>query len=302
MTGLDFFHRARNARQVVHNSMLEHCKSLPSDTSLLVREQQRVLKDAGMGPDDVAGQQSAFALAMFANTAPTLYWTIYELFSRPELLDAIRVEIAAHAVTRQVDQAGAQCGNGATARFTLDVASLKTKCPLLLSAYQETQRIRDMHANIRKVLSDTWIDNGRYLLREGNYCLIPTSILHRSTSIWGEDAAIFDPYRFMPSKRSRTAPSDFLAWGTPPFLCPARQFAATEILTVVALLAMQVDLVPTGNHGRWEENPVVTPSGIASTQKPERDVEVEVRTRTSGTGTWSLNMGESKTRVMLASG
>jgi nitrogen fixation protein len=41
---------------------------------------------------------------------------------------------------------------------------------------------------------------------------------------------------------------------------------------------------------------------MATVYTPKKDVEVQVRRRGEWDGEWSLRMGESKTRVSLASG
>ncbi|KAI0449782.1 cytochrome P450 [Xylaria acuta] len=308
MTGLDLMGRAAKARETVHKSFLKYCSMLPPDASKVVCERQRILRESGMSFEDAARQESSFCVAIFGNTAPTLFWTIYELYSRPSLLAEVREEIATNAIA----EVTTRYSGVDISQFALDVAALKTKCPLLLASFQEVQRTHDAHANIRKVLIDTFLDDGSYLLRKNNYCLIPSSSVHGSTLVWGESATTFDPYRFT-SKRARKggqgdskssipSSSSFLSWGTPPHLCPARQFAATEILVIVALLAMRVDLVPTGNNGQWEKNPAIHTGDLVSVFNPKQDVEVEVKARETAFGKWTLNMGDSKTRIALASG
>ncbi len=149
------------------------------------------------------------------------------LFSRQEILAEVREEIEAQAVIGSKEHG-----------FVLDVAALKTRCYLLLSVYEETQRTRHAHANIRAVLSDAVLD-GRYLLKAGSYLQMPGQPIHASTEVWGHSASEFDPYRFVQKRgiaRGAIPTGGFLAWGAPPHLCPARQFATTEILIAVALL------------------------------------------------------------------
>lgn len=308
MAGLDLLGRADKAREIIHRSFIKYCSALPPDVSKVVYERQHILRDGGMSLGDAAKQESSFCVAMFGNTVPTLYWTIYDLFSRPSLLAEVREEIKRTAVSEVTEKSE---GAGAS-QFVLDVAALKTKCPLLLSSFQEVQRTHSIHANIRKVITDTLLDDGRYLLRKGNYCLIPSPSVHESTLIWGESAASFDPYRFMTknvrdrsqgdSKSRIPSPSSFLGWGTPPHLCPARQYAATETFAMVALLILQVDLVPSRNDGQWEKHPAADTGGLVSVFNPKHEVEVEVKPREAAIRKWTLNMGESKVRIALASG
>lgn len=193
--------------------------------------------------------------------------------------------------------------------FILDVARLKSKCPLLLSVIEETQRHHHIHATVRKVMKDTILDH-KYLLREGNYLQIPGNIVHFQPHLWGSSAQEFNPYRFLaPANNDKSyeyaphAPgsaSAFLAWGAPPNLCPARQFAATEVMIMVALLAVRAEIRP--KVGGWEKEPEWNHSELHSVLNPKLDVTVCVTKRPEWGGRWYLEMGESKSRVSLTSG
>ncbi|KAI1466290.1 cytochrome P450 [Daldinia caldariorum] len=326
MASLDFFQRCTKAREVLYQALLKYCAAPPADIAHTVVERQRVLREAGMSFEEAVKQEIVMCVATFINTASTLYWTLWELFSRPEVLAEVREEVEAHAVYRksgeekknkenedleEQEEEGKEGEHDAEeADFVLDVAALKTRCPILLSVLQETQRMRHVHANIRKVLSDTPLDDGRYLLRKGYYVIMPAPPIHANTSVWGPSAGTFDPYRFMPSRNKASKsdagaaapPSGFLSWGAPPYLCPARQFASTEVLIVTALLAMRVDLTPAASGGKWEANPALNYNELITLCNPAKDVEMRVKPREQGVGKWALKMGESRTRVPIASG
>lgn len=292
MTGTDIIGKGYKAREVVFKAFETYCKNIPQDASHVVFERQRVLSEGGISEVDRYKQEASFCTAVFANTTPTAYWTIYELFSRPDVLTELREEVVGKAVSGSKEDG-----------FVIDVAALKTECPLLLSVYQEAQRTRHIHANIRKVMADTLLD-GRYMLKKGGYLQMPGQPIHRNGEAWGSSAEVFDPYRFVPkpgSDRKSVAPSNFVAWGAAPHLCPARQFASTEIMIMVALLAMRVDMKPA-RGGEWERDPAVNTAQMVSIYNPLKDPLVEVRAREEYLGRWSLKMGESKTRVSLASG
>ncbi len=274
---------------------MDYFKAAPDDGSHLLRDHQRVLTEAGISKTDYAKQAVVFTIASFPNSAPTLYWTIYELFSRPEVLAEVRNEVQEQTIS------GSR-GKG----FVLDVAALKSKCPILLSVFQETQRTRHVNPSFRKVMNDTLLDN-KYLLKAGRYLQVPGNVIHTSTGIWGKEALDFDPYRFMPQPRkslekdaSSSIAKPFVPWGAAPYLCPARQFASTEILTVCALLAIRLDLQPAS--GEWERVPALNFSDLSTLANPKKDVKTNVRGRQEWAGEWSLNMGESKSRISLASG
>ncbi|KAG8624056.1 hypothetical protein KVT40_009032 [Elsinoe batatas] len=292
---LDFTRKGYAARETVFKAFKTYCRKLPLDVAPVIAERQRVLLEGGVSEDNAAQQQATFSVAAFANTTPTLYWTIHELYARPDLLAAVRKEVISTAVSGSHEKG-----------FALDVSALKTKCPLTLSVFQETQRTRNIHANIRKVTEDTLLD-GKYLLKKGHFLQMPGGPVHHERTTWGPTADTFDPYRFVPAPAvsgqgtKRSVPqSSFISWGAPPHLCPARQFATTEILIVVALLAVRVDIEPM--KGEWVLQPPVQKADLVTLHNPKKDVEVRVRRREKWEGKWGLKMGESTTRVSLASG
>lgn len=285
-----------------------------SEASFVIRERQRILREGGVRFDDRVKQDASFCTAAFPSTVPTLFWTVYDLFSRPDVLAQVRAELLDNAVVK-----GAAGGKN-----KLDVAALKTRCPLLLSVYQETQRTKHVHANVRLVTEDTVLD-GRYFLRKGAYLQMPGQPIHESEDVWGPAAGEYDPYRFFqPQTTATTArneekeegsgklaaatrqkaavkPNTFLAWGAAPHLCPARQFASTEVMILVALLALSVDLAPAGGAA-WDKEPGLSTAEMTTLIGPARDVLLKVVPREAAAGGWALEMGESRTRVSLASG
>ncbi|KAG5928684.1 hypothetical protein E4U42_000162 [Claviceps africana] len=293
LAGFDPLGKGYQHRQVVYDAYIEYCRNLPEDGSELARVHKRIMQDSGVDELDYAKQASLFTFAVFANTSVTLYWTIWELFSRPSVLSEVRKELETHAIQRTEDRTG---------EFTLDLAALKSKCPILLSVFQETQRTRHVNASFRKVMTDTVLDD-KYLLKAGNFLQLPGHPVHCDTSLWGPDAREFNPYRFVPTRKKQVEtlqPNSFVAWGLPPFLCPARQFAAAEILIATALLAIRADLLP--RCGKWDPSPALNYTESSTLLNPEKDLRVDVRSREMWTGTWSLRMGESIGRIPLVSG
>ena len=83
-------------------------------------------------------------------------------------------------------------------------------------------------------------------------------------------------------------------------LCPARQFAATEISIFVALLALRVDLCPVG--GSLDQDPALDSTDPVTVLNPKEDVSFNVQAREKWNGQWILLMSESTIRIPLASG
>lgn len=235
--------------------------------------------------------QLSFNIALLPNTVPTAFWTLFNTFSRPEVLQKLRAELTGYAISRdKTDQ-----------RIELDVVAVKTRCPNLLSVFEETQRTLTVHANIRKVQEDTILNSFR--LKKGSYLQIPNQPIHFSKEVWGNDPTAFNPGRFFRedgSSLGSSLPSNsFLAWGAAPHLCPARQFASTEILVMAAMLILRIDMEPVG--GSWRR-PRPKIGELTTVLPPKEAVEVEIKPRDGWNGNWILKMGESRSKVPLTSG
>ncbi|KAK8867697.1 cytochrome P450 [Apiospora arundinis] len=332
--GADVLGTGKMARAKVGDAFQEYFRNMPDDVSLIIRERQEVLREAGLNEPDIARMQSFFS-DTYHNILPQLYWTLYEVFSRPELLTAIRQEILSNALGDHEKTGG---GGPQAQNRVLDLAALKMSCPLLLATYQEMQRHRHARSMSRFVVEDTLLD-GRFLLKKGHYLQMPVQSVHMDTSLWGPTAAVFDPYRFMPAAAEKSIdgkasaeaaaagagagaegggnytnsgkirPNSFLPWGTAPYTCPGRQFASTEVLVVTALLVLRADLTPVAGkggaaanaEGRWERDPAVRTFEKATMPRPRREVRVRVAAR-EGAGEWRVALGQGGARIPLASG
>ncbi|KAK4118988.1 hypothetical protein N657DRAFT_694030 [Parathielavia appendiculata] len=77
-----------------------------------MREHRRLLDDAGVPDSDKPKQAAIFTIVSFSKSAPTLYWTLWELFSRPDVLARVRAELAAHAVALTTDSSSGDSSSG----------------------------------------------------------------------------------------------------------------------------------------------------------------------------------------------
>ncbi|KAL0262304.1 hypothetical protein SLS55_003746 [Diplodia seriata] len=179
------------------------------------------------------------------NTVPTLFWTLAHVFARPALVAAIRAEALPFVTMVENDES-----NEKEAHFP--VRGLDTNCSLLLSAYREATRLANRAMSTRHVTADTVLADARgnqqYVLRAGATVAMPATA-HVSPRVWGEDAAAFDPARFLGwdkrdghinnSKERRAA---YMPFGGGKHLCPGRNLAKAEVLGVVAALAVAFDV------------------------------------------------------------
>ncbi|KAK7914120.1 cytochrome P450 [Apiospora marii] len=234
----------------------------------------------GVPYDDIARIEVGASIGFTSNTKPAAFWLLFHVCSDPALLDACRRELMSKAVVPTEEYNGVR---------TIDMALVKSSCPILFAAFKETFRVHSIGISMRRVVEDDILDN-TYLLKKGSYLLIPTAVQHRIKSIWGEDVDSFDHTRFLQdegsnkSQKSRRRPNPvaFRAFGGGSTLCPGRHFATTEILAFVVLTIMRFDIRPLAGGGRWVMPTVGKSKPNVGLDQPDYDLEVELVPRDGG--------------------
>ncbi|XXH01786.1 hypothetical protein Hte_008147 [Hypoxylon texense] len=226
--------------------------------------------------EDMARSSVGGTIALLVNTVPSVFWALLHIHAYPRLLEQVRDEI--DACTRTDDMTK-----------TIDMASLKEQCPLLLSAYQEVLRHRAMGASVREVVEDTQL--GGFLLKKGAMLQMPSRVIHTDESLWGPTE--YNPRRFLASeKESRPRDVCFRAFGGGKTLCPGRHFATNETLAVVALWIARFDMRPVG--GEWAMLTTAKTNVAAAVMGPDEDVQVEIETRKGMDSVqWAVKLEES---------
>jgi cytochrome P450 len=237
----------------------------------------------GIPIEDIARYEVGGSIAIMVNTAPAAFWTLYLLFSHPGLVDEIRNEIDACVET-----------DGNTK--IVDITTLKSSCPLLLSAYQEVLRHRSMGTSVREVMEDTYLD--QWLLKKGAMLQMPSRVIHQDPALWGDDVEEFNPRRFLAeNKQNRAKDVCFRAFGGGKTLCPGRHFATNEVLAVVAVFIARLDMKPVGD-GKWEMPTSKNTNVAAVVMEPDVDVEVEITVREGMEGVkWHVRLDGKGDRV-----
>ncbi|KAF7554335.1 hypothetical protein G7Z17_g2940 [Cylindrodendrum hubeiense] len=249
----------------------EHDLNDPS-TSQLVINRANALRKHGFTGNEIGLIDAILPIVAVVNTVPTIYWVLLYVFARPELVSRLRAEVEAAAkIMHNKD------GAGRTATF--NVAEFDTKLPLLVSCFRETLRLTDQSVSIRRIMDDLVVEgpgNRQYLLKKGTDIQLPCGVTHYEKSIWGEDAAEFDPERFLPSPKDKTPASieadrkkkdAYFPFGGGRHLCPGRNFAFNEVIGFMATLLLGYEIEPVGmGFADLEMSPAVLASG---TVKPK---------------------------------
>jgi cytochrome P450 len=75
---------------------------------------------------------------------------------------------------------------------------------------------------------------GRWRMRPDDWAIVLLPMVHRDPSAWGEDAAQFDPDRFLPERSTGRNAHAYRPFGTGQRACIGRQFALHEAVLVLA--------------------------------------------------------------------
>ena len=252
--------------------------------SILMQNRYSTSAKHGVSIPDIARYEVGGSVAILVNTVPAAFWTFFFIYSRPQLLAAIREEILNTVVTTSSE--------AERTYNTIDVTALKTDCPLLASTFQEILRHRSMGSSVRQVMQDTLLD-GRWLLKKDSIIQMPSLVVHENSSIWGPDSSEFDPRRFMKEeKKKRPSPSAFRAFGGGSTLCPGRHFATNEVLALTSMFLLRYDVKPTA--GDWIMPTTYNTNTAAVIMEPDTDIEVELIERPHSQGdAWEFSLKAS---------
>jgi cytochrome P450 len=278
---------AWNGRKKLAAGFLKYYQDGNKGASTFVTMRRKLFEENGFKIEDIAQFESGMSTPILSNTAPALFWLIREIYARPELLVEVREEIS-HAIIE-----GSHDGNPT---FTVDVASLKTKCPLFVAVYHEILRMHGIGTSARRVLQDTIIDN-QYLVKKGTLILMPFAPVHAEQKWWGKNPKSFDISRHLKTDGPKRPAVAFRSFGGAPHLCPGRQVATLEILCIGAMLISRYDVEPA--LGYWTTPKLTyTMSGIAT---PSSDIAVNMKPLPGTDGGWGYEMGDPKLKFSLAS-
>lgn len=258
-------------RRKIANAFKRYFESDPTGkSSALAEARYAVNQKYGLSSMNMGRLEVGTLIGILVNTVPALVYLLYHVFSDESLLQDLRAELESIISTDGSDRK----------LLILDISALKENSLLLLSTFQEVLRLYTRGASSRLVMEDTVLNN-QYLLKKGAILMMPQSVIHSDTSVWGSND--FHARRFLkqgsvtqvPTKRSSAA--SYRPFGGGASLCPGRHFASAEILGVAAMMIYKHELSPA--CGQWRL-PIPYPTSLATNVfPPKTDVEVRIRTR-----------------------
>lgn len=241
-------------------------RDLADDVAAITHVRAQHARDAGFGIEQVGKQEVALPFVATTNTIPTLFWFFVNVWSRPELVEKLRDEVAP-LIEMTENSASGNTGHGEkndkkqtfARKATLDIGTLENTCPLLVSCYRECIRLANQGLGNRYIKQDTVLtdhDGKQYLLRKGMVAMWPIRSLHVAQEIWGADADEFVADRFVPAAQAveggstyglsaaeeRVRKLAYVPFGGGKHLCPGRNFAFAENLGFMGSLVMGFDV------------------------------------------------------------
>ncbi|KAF8306199.1 cytochrome P450 [Clavulina sp. PMI_390] len=215
------------------------------DHLVLETDDRNIIRDSLMNML-IAGRDTTACLLTFAT---------YALSQHPEVLAKLREEILSVISPTDVP--------------TYDsIRDLK----YLRAVLNETLRLfPPVPLNYREsIKADVWTaaDDTRWFIPAGTATGYSVLSMHRDKDLWGEDALVFDPMRWIDERLARLTanPFMFLPFNAGPRICLGQQFAYNEasfmlvrLLQTFSSVTLRPDAQPNGSlpnvSGKWDMSP-----------------------------------------------
>ncbi|KAI5992844.1 cytochrome P450 [Pisolithus marmoratus] len=178
----------------------------------------------------------AFIFVSVHQTAASAVWVVFELSIRKEYLPFVEEELS--AVADNINSDGVH-------RLSYDSLCRST---VLDSFVREVLRTKvDSLGIVRETTRD--VPLGGYIIPKGNLVHPMATLTNYSRTMNGENAAQFDPTRWIDGPAASTVSSGYLTFGFGRWACPGRTIAVTVIKMIVfTLLAVSVPEVEGGEY------------------------------------------------------
>lgn len=260
-------HAGRAKVQAALRAYFRAGHDLDADVSTFIKRRAATQRRWGFASDEFADWDLAMIMVATTNAIPMLFWTlVYVLAAPPAVAARVRAEVA--AVTAR-----------SPGRAVIDASRFAACCPLLCAAYQEATRLAVRHMSFRVANQDTTLaaagdDAATYRIRKNAVVLLPSSLYSENPAVWGADAHVFEPGRWLkrgdadagareesaaagPAAKDaeRLQKKAFFPFGGGRHLCPGRHFASAEILGMVALVVAGFDVVRAEDEGPLQVPP-----------------------------------------------
>jgi len=259
------------------------------DISDCLKARQAVYREHSLPLQVRAASDFAILWATMANSNFVAFWLNIRILAIPDLVEAIRKEIATFVKVRQPSDG--VFGMEEAPRLEIDHKSLTTFCPLLKACYIESLRLDSAPWSVKKVAKPFTLSEKQedfvgvhadekphtYRFEAGTYADVPIGI-HMT------DPKYFpNPEKFIPDRHIKKEGDgkESVEWGSVrPYgggktICKGRLFAEREIMACTAALLTLWEFEPVDEKG-WKVPDHVRSAGVA---KPDKDIRVRISKR-----------------------
>lgn len=192
--------------------------------------------------EETCDQLKTFLLAGHDTTSITIVWAVYELLRTPHALQAVRDELDQVFGTADIYDSLVASGGGA----------LLARLTYLSAVMREVLRLHPPAGSCRAPPGKAGItvktsQGDHYNLNENTWVYINHYLIHRDKAVYGDNADIFCPERWLNSGDAKELPAS--AWRPferGPRNCIGQELANIEGRAAVALLARRFDFTKVG--------------------------------------------------------
>ncbi len=187
----------------------------------------------GLSDENIRYQIITFLIAGHETTSGLLAFTLNNLLKHPAVLARARAE---------VDRV---LGHDLSKPPSLRQVSGLTYIRQILN---ESLRLHPTAPAMQLTPYEDTVIGGRYAVKKRYPILALTTQLHRDPKVWGENAHLFDPENFAPSREKERPPHSYKPFGNGQRACIGSQFAMQESTLVIGMILQRFNLVDHTNY------------------------------------------------------
>lgn len=212
-----------------------------------------------LSDENIRYQINTFLIAGHETTSGLMSFTLHFLMNHPEVLE------------KAYDEVDRVLGRDVSAQPTLkQVNQLQYVQQVILEAL----RLWPTAPAFSVYPYQDEIIGGKYKLKERTFTTVLTLMLHRDTSVWGENAEKFDPDNFSREAVAERPVNAYKPFGNGQRACIGRQFAMQEAVLVIGMILQRFELI---DHQNWQfqikESMSIKPDGLRMKVKLRKDIQ-----------------------------
>lgn len=177
-----------------------------------------------LSPENIRHQLTTFLVAGHETTSATLCFTYYNLIKHPDKL--LKAQ-------KQIDEVVSD------SVLTLEHLS---KLDYIDACLKETLRLNSPINGSTLSSKTDQVIGGKYFIPAGQTITWAGRNLHRDPKVWGDDAEVFRPERFLDGGFQKLPPNSWKPFGTGARACIGRAFAEQEMLINIAMVLQRFQL------------------------------------------------------------